>query len=73
MPTVWLSRCKAGFPQKAWLSLPLMLTHTMASTVHIITARRTRSTIRYVLSRTPPGQSSFRLCVRYNVRLATHL
>lgn len=50
-----------------------MLTHTMANTVHIITARRARRTIRYVLSRTPPGQSSFLLCMRYNVRLAIHL
>lgn len=50
-----------------------MLTHTMANTVHIITARRTRRTIRYVLSKTPPGQSSLLLCVRYNVRLAIHL
>lgn len=50
-----------------------MLTHTMANMVHIITARRTRRTIRYVLSKTPPGQSSFLLCVRYNVRLAIHL
>lgn len=50
-----------------------MLTHTIANTVPIITARRTRRTSRYVLSKTPPGQSSFLLCVRYNVRLAIHL